>query len=367
MRAHGFAGFIFMATSQPLTLKMPVAPDTMAPNTTAPITLADYMALCNAHYYAEHIVFGRAGDFITAPELTPMFGEMLGLWLYHSWQQQGAPTPFILCELGGGRGHLLKAALHATRNFADFNKAMQLYALENSPRRRTEQAHSIAPRNAIFIDAVNQLPPLPLFFIANEFFDALPVQQFIFTAQGWQERCVQSGPQAHFTSRPTAQLPAHLPPTAPLNTIAEYNPTALTMAHTLAQHIAAQGGAGLIIDYGYFGPAFGDTLQAIGQQQSQTPLANPGATDLTAHVDFGLLSQTIIAAGASCTKPIAQGVFLRRLGIEQRAHQLCQLYPQDATQILAALQRLLAPAQMGLIFQAMALTAPQAPTPAGFT
>lgn len=324
-----------------------------------PMTVAEYMSDCLLHpdygYYSTHDPFGADGDFITAPEISQMFGEVMGLALAQSWLDQGAPTPIALAEAGPGRGTLMADMLRATRAVPGFHEAAQIVLVERSARLRDAQAKTLADYGPRWVDTVDALPDLPLFFIANEFFDALPIRQFQRTGTGWRERHIAVrdgalilglGPQ-----HPQPALAHRLEDTQDGDLI-EDCPAAAPIIAAIGQRIAAQGGAALIIDYGDW-RSLGDTWQALQGHTSVDPLAAPGQSDLTAHVDFEALTQ---AAPCPFTRITPQGVFLERLGITQRAQALAQrASPDTATQIAAAHRRLTHPDEMGNLFKVLGL------------
>jgi SAM-dependent MidA family methyltransferase len=312
-----------------------------------PISVADYMEAVVSHYYASRDPFGQAGDFTTAPEISQIFGELMGAWLAGQWQLMGSPKAALL-ELGPGRGTLMRDVLRATKSVPGFHAAIDLYLLEVSPALEALQHKNIQHPRIKWIRDLRALPSLPLLFIANEFFDALPVRQFV----GERERRVGIENDA-FCFLPEG------------NVTAERCEAAESIIAQLAAHIARFGGCGLVIDYGYAGGGQADTLQAVQNHTYADPLASPGATDLTAHVDFGALARA--AKGVSVYGPIPQGALLKRLGAELRANALCRnATPEQAADIVSGLERLLSPVQMGELFKAMAFAHPALPTPAGF-
>ena len=339
-----------------------------------PISVADYMAECLLHpqhgYYATRDPFGSAGDFTTAPEISQMFGELLGLCLAQSWRDQGSPAPFILAELGPGRGTMMADILRATRGVAGFHAAAELVLVEASPVLRQLQAQTIK-HPARWVGAVADLPEKPLFLVANEFFDALPIRQFQRVQRGWCERVIGlAGDKLGFgLSDPVApgaigaQFAAD-----PDGTVVEICPAAQAVAATLGDHLRRHGGAALIVDYGGW-RSKGDTLQALRQHQRQDPLENPGEADLTAHVDFEALALAIATPRTGMTD---QGMVLKRLGIDQRAARLAAglngagLTGAALESHRAAYHRLTDPAEMGSLFKMIAFHAPGSPPPPGF-
>ncbi len=311
-----------------------------------PMRLDAWMAACNAAYYAARDPFGAAGDFVTAPEISQMFGELVGGWIGDLWVRAGKP-PARLVELGPGRGTLMADAQRVLARLPGFADAVPLALVETSPGLRAAQATRLA---ADWFDRVEDIPDdRPLIVIANEFFDALPIRQF--DGQGGER-----GVGLNFAP---VVLPAQ-------GTIAGEvcEAGAAIMAH-LADRLRRHGGAVLAVDYGYAETTALDSLQALRHHSVADPFANPGESDLTAHVDFSALARA--AGDLRVSGPVPQGVWLARLGIEARAAQLRNgTTPATAAGIAAALVRLTAPTQMGNLFKAMAVTHPAWPVPAGF-
>ncbi len=327
-----------------------------------PISLAQFMAAANAHYYATRDPLGAGGDFVTAPEISQMFGELVGLWCADLWDRAGRPEAAWV-ELGPGRGTL---AADATRAMAKAGLIPPVHLVETSATLRAAQAERMP--HATWHDAVDPLPTdRPLIVVANEFFDALPIRQLVKGAGGWFERLVAcqdtlflpiAGKQV-----PDAVIPEALRD-APPGSMIETSPASVAILRALAQKIVVQGGALLAIDYGYDGPAIGDTLQAVRGHAFANPFDAPGEQDLTAHVDFGTLGAAALVEGARVAGPVGQGAFLIALGIEQRAAALAAAAPDRTAQIAMDEQRLTG--EMGDLFQVLAVTAPGWPQPAGF-
>ncbi len=344
-----------------------------------PLSVEQYMAEALGHpehgYYKRGDPFGAAGDFITAPEVSQMFGEIVGLWCAVTWQQMGRPAPVSLVELGPGRGTLLADALRAGQRVPAFRAAVEVHLVETSPSLRRRQRQSLQGLGARWHDRFADVPGGPVLLIANEFFDALPIRQFKRTADGWRERLVDvdsetGGLRFVLAPRPTSAM-ALIPPSvagAPVGSVAETCPGGLRLAHEVALRVAADGGAALIIDYGPARSAPGNTLQAVKRHRSHPVLEDPGTADLTAHVDFAALARVAGKdAGAKVFGPVEQAVFLRLLGIEARAAALIETAtPVQRDEIAAALRRLTDADQMGSLFKALAITHPGLPTPAGF-
>jgi NADH dehydrogenase [ubiquinone] 1 alpha subcomplex assembly factor 7 len=311
-----------------------------------PLSVAEYMRHCVAQYYASHDPFGSSGDFTTAPEISQIFGELVGAWLAQMWQQSGAPKAALLCELGPGRGTLMQDALRATRKVAGFQDALRIVMVENSPLLRSMQQERLKDSHPriTWQESLEGLPALPLFLIANEFFDALPIHQYVAGAGGQQERMVIAATQG-FAWSPEGQV------------IRETSPESQAIVARIARHIAAHRGAALIIDYGYAVESHSDTLQALCKHQFTPPLESPGDSDITAHVDFRTLMQTVNTGGACAWGVETQGTFFKRLGAQWRAQALCRNQPIEKQQsILSGLERLVAPHHMGELFKVMAIT-----------
>ncbi|MFN4159845.1 MAG: class I SAM-dependent methyltransferase [Gemmobacter sp.] len=335
---------------------------------TGPISVADYMADCLLHpdhgYYATRDPFGAAGDFTTAPEISQMFGELVGLALAQGWLDQGSPAPFVLAEPGPGRGTLMADALRATRGVPGFHAAARVVLVEASPTLRAIQRRTLGDHPVTWADTVEALPEAPLFLIANEFFDALPIRQFQRGPDGWHERVVglKGGRLAFGLSAP---LPLPDPRFAadPPGTVTETCAPAAAIMAGIAARIARHGGAAIVIDYGGW-RSKGDTLQAVRAHAPEHPLANPGEADLTAHVDFEGLARATALPHSGLTD---QGLLLQRLGIDQRAARLAAGLRGPALQShLAAHRRLTHPAEMGSVFKAIAFHAKGTPAPPGF-
>jgi NADH dehydrogenase [ubiquinone] 1 alpha subcomplex assembly factor 7 len=336
-----------------------------------PLPVARFMELATAHYYRQGDPLGVAGDFVTAPEVSQMFGEILGLWLAQAWRECGRPAPARLVEVGPGRGTLMADLLRATARIEGFRDALSIHLVERSPRLREAQAERLANVQVSWHDRLEEVPKGPLFLLANEFFDALPVHQLVRTGQGWVERRIGLGADGGFVfsldDRPSASA-ASLPEGVP-GDIAELSPARDRVARRIAERIAAAGGVALLIDYGAWpaGPT-GDTLQAVRGHARADPLAAPGEADLSAQVDFRTLAEAACAACAAVFGPVPQGTFLRAFGIEARALQLLERArrPEQRRDLRAGLFRLIDPAAMGELFKVLVLARPDGPLPPGF-
>lgn len=348
-------------------------------NARGPITVADYMedALFHPHdgYYTSQAPIGANGDFTTAPEISQIFGELIGLWLVQSWIDMGSPKTFNLVELGPGRGVLMQDILRAARLRPDFLDAAHLWFVETSGRLRHEQQRRLRDAGAApeWADAFSDVPPAPILIIANEFFDCLPIRQFIRAATGWRERLVGLNETGSALAFQTGDIP---PPQslaipdkedASPGDIYELNETSETLVDEIAAALIENGGRALIIDYGHVHSGFGDTLQAVRGHKFWPPLMAPGKADLTAHVNFERLEQRAFAAGAAAHGPLSQGAFLERLGLAMRLQRLSGgKSPQEAADLYSGAHRISSPNQMGELFKVLCLSAPTLPLPAGF-
>jgi SAM-dependent MidA family methyltransferase len=334
-----------------------------------PIGVADYMFRClhdpRDGYYATRPAIGAAGDFVTAPQVSQMFGELIGLWLIEAWRARGEPSPAILAEAGPGDGTLMSDIARVARRSDAFLAACEVWLVEASAPLRALQAGRISgfPMAPHWAQSLAEIPErAPLLFIANEFLDCLPARQFQRTAEGWAERVVgldDAGALA-FGLRPLAADSAF--PDAKVGAVFERSPAQEAVGAELGARIAAQGGVALLVDYGRGLPGPGDTLQALAGHRKVDPLADPGRADLTVHVDFPAVLAAAKAAGAEAGI-ITQGDFLRKLGIAARAEALARTHPERAAQIGRQLARLTAADQMGELFKVAALWRGPAPAP----
>jgi NADH dehydrogenase [ubiquinone] 1 alpha subcomplex assembly factor 7 len=339
-----------------------------------PLSLARFMSLALHHptsgYYRKRDPLGLHGDFVTAPELSQAFGEVVGAWLAQSWLDLGRPAPFHLVELGPGRGTLLADALRATRAVLGFHHGLRLHLVETSERLREAQMARLAGFDPSWHARFRDVPSGPLLLIANEFFDALPVHQLIATAQGWVERCVDLNAEGRLGFRAAggrSPLGANLPEASP-DTVAEVSPARSQLAQEIGRRIAEDGGVALVIDYGAWaeGPT-GDTLQATRRHAPCDPLDAPGTADLTTHVDFRSLGAAAAAGGARVYGPVPQGTFLTALGIHLRTAKLVDRATPDQQRALrAALFRLTDASAMGELFKVLVFAGAEAPAPPGF-
>ena len=342
--------------------------------TQGPLSVADFMEDALGHprfgYYMSRDPLGAGGDFITAPEISQMFGELIGLWCVVQWRSMGAPDPFHLVELGPGRGTLMADILRAAEGAApDFTGALALHLVETSPVLRAAQAKALAPvrPGPAWHERFEDVPEGPLIVIANEFFDALGVRQYERSREGWRERLVDlQGDGFCFVLSPPLTPPPPLPPglgDLSDGDVVEVSPAGQEIAAAIGGRLAASNGAVLIIDYGHAESALGDTLQAVKGHAYHGVLDSPGEADLTAHVDFAALSQA--AAGAVTYGPMGQGAFLEALGLGARAAALTRgAIPGQVREIAAARARL--SGSMGELFKVMVLSSPGLPPPPGF-
>ena len=330
-----------------------------------PIDVAAFMTRClfdpQDGYYATRPALGERGDFITAPLVSQMFGELIGLWLVETWRGLGAPPRFVLAEVGPGDGTLMADVLRAARVLPAFGAAAELWLVEASAPLRAVQAERLADAAPRWAGALGELPgDAPLLLIANELLDCLPAHQFQRTRRGWAERVVglDAAGALAFGLRPAAL--ADPPDDVPVGGVVERSPAQAAFAAELAGRLVDQGGAALIIDYGRDAPGPGDTLQALAGHAKVCPLANPGEADLTVHADFPAVLAAARVAGAQVGL-LTQGELLRRLGVETRAAALQGAHPDRADVIGRQLQRLTASDQMGELFKAAAIWAGPAP------
>ena len=314
-----------------------------------PLTVGAFMRIAAAHYYGSRDPLGA--DFTTAPEISQMFGELIGAWCVVVWRAMGAPARFVLAELGPGRGTLMADALRAAQAAPEFLRAADIHLVETSPVLQAKQAERLAGARPTWHGRFDDIPDAPLIVIANEFFDALPVEQHV----GVELRRVAIGDDGRLVFIPTD------------GAIQETSPIRAQYAAELARRLAAQGGAALIVDYGPAQTTPGDSLQAVADGQPHSVLDDPGAADLTAHVDFAALAAAARDAGANVFGPVPQRSFLRRLGIEGRAAKLMAAASRETRDsLVAALERLIALDGMGTLFKTLALAHPALPTPPGF-
>jgi NADH dehydrogenase [ubiquinone] 1 alpha subcomplex assembly factor 7 len=332
---------------------------------TGPIGVAHYMAEANTRYYAQADPFGAGGDFITAPEVSQMFGELIGLWLADMWQRAGRSGRPYYVVLGPGRGTLARDALRAMKQAG---LEPQVHFVVTSEALRERQLAAV-PQAQFHSDLSNIPFEGPILLVANEFLDALPVRQLLRTGEGWREVMVATDGE-RFVGVPGAQpMDAALPEdrrNLPEGTLIETSPAAAAIVHEVAARLVEQGGAALFIDYGHAAPRTGSTFQAVRRHEKVDPFEAPGEADLTAHVDFATLAQVAQAQGCRWLGTVAQGTWLRALGIEQRAAALGASASQHRDALASAMHRLTDAEEMGELFKVMGLAAPAWPDGAGF-
>lgn len=342
-----------------------------------PMPLSRYMDLCLGHpahgFYMTGDPFGAAGHFVTAPEVSQMFGELVGLWCGAIWTAMGAPDPVALVEIGPGRGTLMADLLRAADKVPGFVPALRVHLVETSPALSRRQKETLAAHSGsvVWHKRIEDVPAGPAIVVANEFLDALPMRQFQRTDRGWCERVVGLDADGALALGLTAEpVPETLVPVAlrhgPVGVIAETSPAVKDTAFQLAGRLVAEGGAALLIDYGYDRPAHGDTLQAVRNHRYAGLFEAPGQCDLTAHVCFSAVADAARAAGADIYGPISQAHLLDGLGLGLRARALSTARPDQAAAIDEAVQRLTDPARMGELFKAVIIAAPGLPVPPPF-
>jgi SAM-dependent MidA family methyltransferase len=342
---------------------------------TGPMPVWRYMELCLTHprhgYYIARDPLGREGDFTTSPEVSQMFGELLGLWAASVWRGMDSPTELHLIELGPGRGTMMADALRAMRVLPDLYQALHVHLVEINPVLREKQKASLpALRSLTWHDSLATVPDGPSVIFANEYFDVLPIHQAIKRDGGWHERTVDIGADGQLifgaSAEPIARFDLLLPPlvrAAPTGAIFEWRPDSEVMA--IASRLRDQGGAAVIIDYGHVRSDAGDTLQAIAKHSYTDPLKNPGHADITAHVDFQALARAAEDVGARVHGPLTQGEFLKRLGIETRAMTLMAKATPDVSEtVSSALKRLIDSGRggMGSMFKVIGISDPKLET-----
>ncbi|PWB93443.1 class I SAM-dependent methyltransferase [Methylosinus sporium] len=342
-----------------------------------PITLETYMTLALSHpskgYYMTRDPFGAGGDFITAPEISQMFGELIGLWAQEAWRAAQSPSPLRLVELGPGRGTLMGDALRVARIAPEFLSALDVHLVETSPLLEARQRQTLAnaPASVSWSADIARVPDGPAIIIANEFFDALPVRHFVQTERGWSERLVGLDDSGALAFGVGEGVEPDLTVAAQEGSIIEIGAIGARIMGDIAARLVAQGGALLVIDYGYTQTALGETLQAVSRHAYVDPLEAPGEADLTTHVDFASLARAAAAAGAKVQGPVTQGAFLRQLGVVERAEALKKrATTEQRAEIDIALARLIGAGDpkrdMGELFKVIAVTHPDMPLLPGF-
>jgi len=334
---------------------------------TGPIPVSEYMATClfdpQDGYYTTREPFGAEGDFVTAPEISQMFGELVAVWLYQAWQALGRPNPVTLAEIGPGRGTLMKDMLRALMRLdPGFAGSATFAMIETSPRLAKVQKATLSEAGAGigWHETIATLPEAPLLIVGNELFDAIPIRQFVRMGGGWRERMVgldETGGLRFFAGAASLD-PALLPPgadEAPEGAVAEMAPARTALMAAIAERLARHGGAGLFIDYGYLEPGIGDTLQALRRHRHEDVLQSPGEADLTAHVDFAALAAAARAQGLHAGLT-TQGAFLLAMGLLERAGRLGGTAGEAGRERISdAVERLAGPQAMGDLFKVMAV------------
>jgi SAM-dependent MidA family methyltransferase len=340
-----------------------------------PISMERFMALALAHpthgYYMNRDPFGAEGDFTTAPEISQMFGELIGLWAAEVWAAMGAPNPLRLIEFGPGRGTLMSDALRAARVAPEFRAALDVWLIDTSPALAAIQHDTLLTAGApvSWASRLGEAPDGPAIMIANEFLDALPIRQYVRGARGWHERLVGLDGAGKLTFGLAAEPERFITAQAHEGDVLEVSAVGHRLMFEVGGRLARQGGAALFIDYGHTATGIGDTLQALRAHRMVDPLTDPGEVDITAHVDFAAMARSARAAGAAVHGPIDQGDFLKALGLEQRAQALIgRAGPAQAAGVEAARERLAGKGadEMGALFKVMVVANRQLPVPPGF-
>lgn len=333
-----------------------------------PMSVEDYWTLCLSHprhgYYMKQNPLGGAGDFVTAPEISQMFGEMIGIWVADMWLKMRMPSPFLLVECGAGRGTMMEDALRAIRNVPGLYAALEIHIVETSPYLRSIQKQKLAGYKIDWHDAVSGVPDhAPLIVLGNEFLDAVPIRQVVRAGHVWRERMIGlEGERLVFGLG--AEIPQSDKVETPEGAIFEFSPLREAIWLDIVERVRRQTGAALMIDYGFMTPSFGDTFQAVKNHAYADILAEPGEADLTSHVNFARLSDLARDLNPHLT---TQGRFLRQMGIEMRAQVLEKsATPEQAEELKAGLARLIHADQMGDLFKALAISHPADLEPAGF-
>ncbi|WP_305097843.1 class I SAM-dependent methyltransferase [Croceibacterium aestuarii] len=332
---------------------------------TGPISLTQYMAEANARYYTSADPLGEGGDFVTAPEISQMFGELIGLWLADMWIRAGREWPVMYVELGPGRGTLARDALRAMRRYG---LDPEVHFVETSTPLKELQLEAVP--HAQFHDDLSRVPmDGPMLLVGNEFLDALPIRQLLRTPAGWREMVVVPDGEKFACipgPRPMDAAVPELRRDLPEGTLLETCPAAAAIVYEIAGRLVQQGGAALLIDYGHAEERTGSTFQAVRRHRKADPFAKPGQADLTAHVDFHALARVAESREARWLGTATQGDWLKALGIEGRAEALGEYAPQHRDALHSAMHRLIDPDQMGELFKVMGLAAPGWPEPVGF-
>jgi len=326
-----------------------------------PMSIAQYMTAClhdpDFGYYATRPAIGELGDFITAPMISQMFGEMLGVWIASAWELMGRPSPVRLVEMGPGDGTLMADVLKTVRHAPGFTEAADLWLIETSEPLRAKQRARLAEGARFATDLAGIPRGVPMILFANELLDCLPARQFVRTTIGWAEQVVGLSEEGELAFGLAATPIAGLLPAASAGEIFEQSAAQEALGGELGRRIAEDGGAALLIDYGYAEPAFGDTLQALSQHRKVDPLACPGEADLTVHADFPAVMAAAAAQGAQ-SAILTQASFLANMGIGERAEALVRAAPSQSATIARQLNRLMSAEEMGELFKVCVIHAP---------
>ena len=339
-----------------------------------PITVERYMELALSHpdhgYYMNRDPFGAAGDFTTAPEISQMYGELLGLWAAEVWSLMGRPNPVRLIEFGPGRGTLMSDALRAARIVPEFRAALDVTLVEVSPTLANIQYEALVTCGApvSWAASLAEAPDGPAIILANEFLDALPVRQYVRRGGRWRERTVRLDEARQLTFGLAHDPEPHLRVEGEEGAVLEINAVGHRFMFELSARLARQGGAALFVDYGHGATGFGDTLQALRAHRYVDPLVDPGQIDITTHVDFAAMARSARASGAAVYGPVDQSDFLRTLGIDMRTKALAERAPERADEFEIARRRLVGKSEgeMGSLFKAMVVANRAISPPPGF-
>lgn len=328
-----------------------------------PINISEFMNIALLHpehgYYTNNQVFGKGGDFITAPEISQTFGELIGAWCALIWQEMGEPSEVALVELGPGRGTLMQDVMRITSKVKGFHQALSINLVEASEKLRATQKEKLADYagKIYWHDSISEIQKIPSIIIANEFFDALPIQQYLFLENKWYERKIGLDKQDDlcFICDYEANIASQLPKQAQENDIIEISKASQYVMKEISNHINYYGGAGIFIDYGYKEPTFQDSLQAVKSHKFHPVLSDIGDADITAHVDFKALRDIANNHELSTSRIMDQGEFLSRMGIERRYNFLCKNIKSqaEADKIFSSINRLVSPNEMGELFKVL--------------
>lgn len=351
---------------------LPILRDVIKNN--GPLNIAEYMTLCLQHeqfgYYMRNDPFGTKGDFVTSPEISQIFGELMGAWLATQWQVMNT-SGASLVELGPGRGTLMADILRATKLVPGFHDSITIHLIESSPRLKKLQAKALDGMHdrIHWHEDLRSIPPKPLLLVTNEFFDAMPIRQYRHHKEkGWKERVVTFNKEQKLAFGYVSAKPPKALATLPVSDeLYEHSPASHQVMKQIATHCKKYGGVALIIDYGYSRGTYGDTLQAVKAHKFFDVLKEPGTADISAHVDFKALANTAHNCGALTYPPEPQGTFLLRLGAEIRLQALSHgTRGDEKNTILSGFERLTSPDEMGELFKALCITGPTHPKPDGF-